>query len=425
MIIKINSSGAVEFHSFDSESLYSLNDIIVLVPKDKIEDISEIKNRYTITFTNIDDETETAVFNLLVRSYNYADSPNYYQCELLPTATALLGQGSYSVKITGNFYIRSITKKIQLVDYKFSKPNSFELSIARKDYQIYPADSIIEITLDRMFQDIDLASCDVIVKTITTDNIKAIEYINYIDVQSKTIRFSWRGTPNGLFAICFLNPQYDAIAETGIFSWVDDSLIKVTSAFDNELYLEFTRWMNSKEFYLLQGAFELRDLEKAITITKRHINMNENENYIVKDDHNSQLVTFKIDRFQDAIDISKKKIYIKFINADGEGYLSKAVNIIKDEEYVYFSWLITSQVTTQEGFVNFNIDITGENTSQDNWYKWQTSPASIQVLPTLSIQGEEEFKNDNITQNMPDWYINLLDQMEVIKLQNSIHWKTI
>ena len=81
----------------------------------------------------------------------------------------------------------------------------------------------------------------------------------------------------------------------------------------------------------------------------------------VQHDHNIETVTFDCPRYWDGIDMSTMKIYINYmINATGfvGSYLTSGATVdAEDENLMHFDWVISSEVTQEQGAISFIVCI--------------------------------------------------------------------
>lgn len=150
------------------------------------------------------------------------------------------------------------------------------------------------------------------------------------------------------------------------------------------------------------------DDSSVINIVNRDIQMPNNEVYAVCCDSNSQLLTFRVNRFIDGIDLSTKVASIKFVNAVGQSDRATPAKLVADGETITFTWLLDNRVTAGNGTVKFQIEFY-EITAEDILYSWQTKMNKFEVLERLDVDG-------NIEQPTPTWLQAVMN--EVNKISN-------
>lgn len=80
----------------------------------------------------------------------------------------------------------------------------------------------------------------------------------------------------------------------------------------------------------------------------------------VQFDHDVETVTFDCPRYWDGLDMSKMKIYINYMRADGKmgAYIAQNIAVDKDRPYVmHFDWTISNVVTEIHGDISFLVCI--------------------------------------------------------------------
>lgn len=137
--------------------------------------------------------------------------------------------------------------------------------------------------------------------------------------------------------------------------------------------------------------------ESTVEIENRTIIMPSIENLVVKKDTMSRALEFRIPRYFDGTDLSQKVIAIKYINVNGDGDRSRAINIKceKDSDEILFTWAIDGKATVKEGKVAYAIEFIGYD-EHNNFYCWQTIPSYIFVENGLIV-------DSMIEQPRPSW----------------------
>lgn len=132
----------------------------------------------------------------------------------------------------------------------------------------------------------------------------------------------------------------------------------------------------------LEDSYDIIDMfdeHKTIQIVDRNILLNQNFIVSVEGDRISQLMEFQVARYFDGIDRLDTDISIIYVNAIGEEYIFKALNISKTDEKIRFNWLLEDTVSIAYGNVSFKIQFSRNN------YLWQTLPCQFKVMPTLDV----------------------------------------
>ena len=149
----------------------------------------------------------------------------------------------------------------------------------------------------------------------------------------------------------------------------------------------------------------MSDEHQIITITDKEAIV-ENIGTIVSGDTNSCLLTFEINRFQDGIDLSDKKIRFNYRNSNGKFY-DIAVNVKYNDDVIRFSWLLPYSLTQPGGNVIASIEFYG-STEYDEHYSYKTKDFKLSVEKSLGVdEGSDESYNN--------WAIKIENDVEVIQ----------
>lgn len=149
----------------------------------------------------------------------------------------------------------------------------------------------------------------------------------------------------------------------------------------------------------------MSDEHQIITITDKEAVV-ENIGTIVSGDTNSCLLTFEINRFQDGIDLSDKKIRFNYRNSNGKFY-DIAVNVKYNDDVIRFSWLLPYSLTQPGGNVIASIEFYGF-IEYDEEYSYKTKNFKLSVEKSLGVdEGSEESYNN--------WTIKIENDVEAIQ----------
>lgn len=109
----------------------------------------------------------------------------------------------------------------------------------------------------------------------------------------------------------------------------------------------------------------------------------------VLEDHNSEIIWFKVDRFYDDFDLYGSTCWIQYKNALQEDYVSIVIpKVIKESNHdvLYIPWAINSPVTKAAGKVEFAFQFFKlSEDKQRVFYSLHTKPASGKILHGLHI----------------------------------------
>lgn len=109
----------------------------------------------------------------------------------------------------------------------------------------------------------------------------------------------------------------------------------------------------------------------------------------VKNDHQAETIYFKVDRYFENIDLVNTGCIIKYINAEGDGFIYPVpfydLENAADEKKIVFPWCIQGQATKKAGTVKFSICFYKINENHKISYSLNTLVAEGKIL-----QGQSE-----------------------------------
>lgn len=149
----------------------------------------------------------------------------------------------------------------------------------------------------------------------------------------------------------------------------------------------------------------MSDEHQIITITDKQAVV-ENIGTIVSGDTNSCLLTFEINRFQDGIDLSDKKIRFNYRNSNGKFY-DVAVNVKYNDDIIRFSWLLPYSLTQPGCNVIASIEFYGY-IEYDEEYSYKTKNFKLSVEKSLGV-------NDEFDKSYSNWAIRIENDVETIQ----------
>lgn len=435
MNIILNEINKIRTSNYSENSYYDLGDIKFYIPLGiEVEEIYCIVDNENFTLSHFDSVTNYNIYQVI---YDKAFSIEKGTKKI---SLFVNGQASDILNINLNeLDIKEPVHNIRLLSMRMvrSGDEPANLSIVNKtitgefDDTIVKGDAnstIIYFTLNKFYDGVDLTdnkTC--FVKMMSSSGKKHIQKLEEIvDNGDDTITVKWildeiaaSETNSLLFALCFGSSETGYIWQTSISNLkVSESVIVNTTGSEN-YYDDLLAWL---EVNPENEDITMIDEHNYITIEKRKILLDDNENMVIQGDNDSQLITFVIDRYQDGVDISDKIITIKYINALGKGYRSNAVNKIVDDSTITFAWLISMSVTAASGNVKFAIEVIGDVRNND-YYIWQTLPATIPVEAGIGVGGFDE-------EESPDWYMDILNKIQYLSdkidtIDNSIDWSEV
>lgn len=156
---------------------------------------------------------------------------------------------------------------------------------------------------------------------------------------------------------------------------------------------------------------DLIDGDVPFIVKDREIHFNISKTIAVAKDNLSQILTFKIKRFEDGIDRSGMAFCFPFKNPEGESDISNSCNVCCSEDDIFIGWALDSKVTNQSGNVTFRLLILG--TLEDgSSYKQSTKDCTFFVEPSVDVVGEMDIPSDS-------WYDSWLMQADTILKQSA------
>lgn len=292
---------------------------------------------------------------------------------------------------------------------------------------------IITFELNRYFDGVDLSTKTIKINYENSEGLTDSNEVTNIVVTDNTFTFDWTiesglTTNSGEVKIaidCYEKDTTDNI----IYRWqtipLSFNILDTISVINNAIALSYEV---EKDFVTnnnnLTTLTDIHDTDIPIEITNKTINTPLYEDIVVSMDNNSQILSFVIDRYIDNVDLSKKVIAIKYINALGESDRTFAVNVSSTDTKITFGWLIDSKATKSNGYVRFAIEFLGY-LDNGNFYCWSTKPSQIEVSEGLYVDGSIEQPNASWLQS---WQVQADNNLKNMELQlrvnsNYVQWK--
>lgn len=128
-----------------------------------------------------------------------------------------------------------------------------------------------------------------------------------------------------------------------------------------------------------------------------------NDQVSVRGEQNAQFVGFQLPRYDDAMDLKAKNLYIHYQTVYG-GSDGVPCNVSWSDNYVRMCWMIPGQATQEPGSIQMMIYATGTDSVGDRTV-WKTLPATYTIHDGLDIGG-------GIPEPDPSWYEQFVAQME-------------
>lgn len=123
----------------------------------------------------------------------------------------------------------------------------------------------------------------------------------------------------------------------------------------------------------------------------------------VEEDHNSEIIWFKVDRFYDNIDLYGSTCWIQYVNADQEEYFYAAPLMIGVEKYgsdkLLIPWAISKQVAKKTGTISFSFQFFKLSEDGNRFlYILNTQPAKSKILAGLFVDPSKFLDDENATE---------------------------
>lgn len=320
-------------------------------------------------------------------------------------------------------------KEVEIIDFSMLEPDEGAhiedkfIKLEGKTLVQGDANSTyITFTLNKTYDGINLFDQNCHIKMVQSQtgesSIVPFEPYQYIDNEDETFSFTWilnsfatQSVGELLFALGFgLNTTGYVWKSAPAKLLIQEGV--VTNTDGEEAYIEVLKdWLDSKEAQ--EENVDMVDEHPPICIDKdKEIHMCCNRNPIVQGENRSQLITFKVYRFADGVDLDSKIITIKYETPCGTKMRARAVNKVTTDNSIIFSWLIRNSVTREAGDVKFSIEIIGDVAQDEkDYYVWQTLPATLTILEGL----EDGDYTDEPSESAPDWILWLENQIDFLR----------
>ena len=157
-----------------------------------------------------------------------------------------------------------------------------------------------------------------------------------------------------------------------------------------------------ENYILKEGCITspMLDEHSTATIVEKTVNVSDIGEFVVGE-MNSSVITFKMNRYYDGVDLSQKDILIMYKNTNGV-YKDKAVNIQYSTDGLKFSWIVPNDATK-------TIKITAYVCFISDDYLWKTKNFTISFNPSFDVTDTEHATN---------WFVSL--ESELIKINKKI-----
>lgn len=155
----------------------------------------------------------------------------------------------------------------------------------------------------------------------------------------------------------------------------------------------------------------------------------------VEEDHNSEIIWFKTDRFYDNIDLYNGTCWIQYKNADQEEYFYAAPIVVGVEEHgsekILIPWAISKEVAKKTGVIQFSFQFF--KLSEDGLrfhYILNTQVAKSKILAGLRVDPSAFLDDDDMTEEdalperewLADELHRLTEKYEQLSKDYELYW---
>lgn len=119
----------------------------------------------------------------------------------------------------------------------------------------------------------------------------------------------------------------------------------------------------------------------------------------VLEDHNAEVIWFKVDRFFDDVDLYGATCWIQYINALKEEYVAVTIpKVIEDNDHsvLYIPWPINNAVAKAAGNVNFSFQFYKMGEDKNVYFSLHTKPATSKILHGLHVDPAKFIEDGNV-----------------------------
>lgn len=158
-----------------------------------------------------------------------------------------------------------------------------------------------------------------------------------------------------------------------------------------------------EEIYILkEGSLRtsMSDEHAIATIIEKYVDVT-NAGVFVLGEQNSSIITFKINRFYDGVDLSEKEINVMYKNSNGI-FKSEVYNVEYSETNLRFSWIIPADATKTNKVVAY-IAFVSEG------YMYKTKMFTLEVDKSFGIENSSPSAN---------WFVTI--EGELGKIDNKL-----
>lgn len=253
---------------------------------------------------------------------------------------------------------------------------------------------IITFQIQRYFDGIDLSKKGLRIQFINSLGQSGYTLGTIADTFDAYFTFTWTvgsATLSQAGQVYFAIEFYEEENNKVVYRWqtvpatfkVEEGIVVIGDAIP-------INYLREIQFYNTHNNLSLTDLiddDIPIDVVNRSVMTSNLVDVVISRDNLSQILTFRMNRMFDGIDLSERLITIKFLNADNRGDRTSAVNKKITGNILEFGWILDSKLAAKSGKIRFSIEIIGMNTD-GSFYCWQTKPATFIVEEGIDVDSE-------------------------------------
>lgn len=158
-------------------------------------------------------------------------------------------------------------------------------------------------------------------------------------------------------------------------------------------YLELEYLINDPNNLSNQPVYRIPTDEPVYTIDLDKREIEAPEFLSVLNDHNAEVIWFKVNRFYNDFDLFGSTCWIQYKNAENEEFISISIpQVIKESNHdmLYIPWTIGAAATKKAGIITFSFrffKLTDDENPANRrvFYSLHTKPATSKVLQGMNI----------------------------------------
>lgn len=264
---------------------------------------------------------------------------------------------------------------------------------------------IVSIVCNRYFDNVDLSEkkCSIVFKDSDSESGAEFNVTDEnLEISDQKLEIKWlldsrvsSSAGNLYFAIRFSESDVESKI---VYMWqTKPAILSVTTGLNYLLEIPYAdyekeiKWFNENQLDIKYE--QLIDEHDPYLVNNREVIVSTDREVAVSGDSNSQLLSFKMKRFFDGIDLSQMVPCIKYVNSEGAGDLSRAVNVRVEDDFIIISWLLSSKATLVPGNLQYQLCFIGYD-EKENWYQWQTKPTSCIIAEGINGDQQPDIQPD-------------------------------